>query len=168
MSERDERYTFPEPTEPPSPVREPSTSLLPAIAAGIVAAVVGGIAWGLMVKLSDYEIGIAAWGIGFLAGTAVVFATRGAKGRNLQVIAVVSALVGILLGKYLSYAFIVQDELSAVGESIGLLSGDMFSFFREDLDAVFGLFDLLWIGLAVFTAWRIPEFDEPEPAPVAP
>ena len=44
----------------------------------------------------------------------------------------------------------------------------MFSFFREDLDAVFGLFDLLWVGLAVFTAWRIPQVDEPQPAPAAP
>ena len=168
MSESDDRYAFPESTEAPSPVREPSTSLLPALAAGLVAALVGGIAWGLIVKLSDYEIGIAAWGIGFLAGTAVVFASRGAKGRNLQVIAVVSALVGILLGKYLSYAFVLQEEAESVGQSIGLFSGDMVSFFREDIDAVFSLFDLLWIGLAVFTAWRIPEVDEPEPAAVAP
>jgi len=80
------------------------------------------------------------------------------------VIAVVSALVGILLGKYLSYAFILQEEAKAAGESIGLVSGDMFSFFRDDLDVVFSLFDLLWVGLAVFTAWRIPQVDEPEPA----
>ena len=160
----DDRYTFPETTGQPSPVSEPSSSLLPAIAAGLVAAVVGGIVWGLIVKFSDYEVGIIAWGIGFIAGTAVVLATRGANGPRLQVIAVVSALLGILLGKYLSYAFVIQEEAEAFGESIGLLSGDMFSFFREDLDDVFGLFDLLWVGLAVFTAWRIPQVEEPEPA----
>ena len=154
--------------DPPSPVTEPSSSLLPAVAAGLVAAIVGGIAWGLIVKISDYEVGIVAWGIGFIVGTAIVLATRGAKGRPLQVIAVVSALLGILLGKYLSYAFIVQEDADAAGIDIGLLSGDMFSFFREDLDAVFGLFDLLWAGLAVFTAWRIPQVDEPQPAPAAP
>ena len=144
---------------------EPSPSLLPAVAAGLVAAIVGGIAWGLIVKVSDYEVGIVAWGIGFIAGTAIVLATRGAKGRPLQVIAVVSALLGILLGKYLSYAFVVQEDADAAGIDIGLFSGDMFSFFREDLDAVFGLFDLLWVGLALFTAWRIPQVDEPQPAP---
>ena len=68
-----------------------------------------------------------------------------------------------LVGKYLSYAFVVQEEAKSFGESIGLVSGDMFSFFREDLDIVFGWFDLLWAGLAVFTAWRIPQVDEPEP-----
>ena len=39
----------------------------------------------------------------------------------------------------------------------------MFRFFREDLDNVFGLFDLLWVGLAVFTAWRVPQFERAEP-----
>jgi hypothetical protein len=164
MNEHDDRYKFPEAADGPSPVREPSSSLLPAIAAGIVAALVGGILWGLIVKISEYEVGIVAWGIGFIAGTAIVLATRGAKGPPLQVIAVLSALAGILLGKYLSYAFVVQEEVESFGESIGLFSGDMFSFFREDLGSVFGLFDLLWVGLAVFTAWRIPQVDEPEPA----
>jgi hypothetical protein len=164
MSEPEDRYAFSEATDPPSPVTEPSSSLLPAIAAGLVAALVGGIVWGLIVKISDYEVGFVAWGIGFIAGTGVVLASRGAKGPRLQVIAVLSALLGILLGKYLSYAFVVQEEAKSFGESVGLFSGDMFSFFREDLDVVFSLFDLLWVGFAVFTAWRIPRVDEPEPA----
>ena len=163
MTEPDDRYAFPKGTDRPSPVTEASGSLLPAIAAGLVAAIAGGIVWGLIVKISDYEVGFVAWGIGFIAGTAVVLATRGAKGPRLQAIAVVASLLGILLGKYLSYAFVVQEQVKSFGESIGLLSGDMFSFFREDLDAVFSLFDLLWVGLAVFTAWRIPQVDEPEP-----
>jgi hypothetical protein len=167
MDDNQDRYRVEGMTEHPSPVpiTEPSSSLLPAVAAGLVAAIVGGVAWAVIVKTSDYEVGIAAWGIGFIAGTAVVLATRGAKGPRLQVIAVVCALLGILLGKYLGYALVVQEEAESFGASIGLVSSDMFSFFREDLDAVFGLFDLLWVGLAVFTAWRIPQVDEPEPGP---
>ena len=164
MDQHEDRYAFPEGGDPPSPLTEPSGSLLPAIAVGLGAAIVGGVVWGLIVKISDYEIGIIAWGIGFLAGTAVVLATRGAKSRPLQVIAVVCALVGVLLGKYLSFAFSVQDEAEALGFSIGLLSSEMFRIFRENLDDVFGLFDLLWIGLAVFTAWRVPQVELPEPA----
>ena len=163
MSDSEDRYGFPEEVNPPSPVTEPSGSLLPAVAVGLVAAIVGGLAWGLIVKISDYEVGIVAWGIGFLAGTAVVFASRGAKGPPLQVIAVVSALIGVLLGKYLSYAFVVQEEAEKAGVNLGLFSSEMFRFFREDLENVFGLFDLLWIGLAVFTAWRIPQFEPAEP-----
>jgi hypothetical protein len=164
MSEHDDRYSFPDATNPPSPVQEPSSSLLPAIAAGVVAALVGGIVWGLIAKFSEYEIGIVAWGIGWVAGTAVVFATRGAKGVPLQVIAIVSSLAGIVLGKYLGYAFDIQEQADAAGVSIGLFSSEMFDFFREDLEHVFGLFDLLWVGLAVFTAWRLTQPDAPEPA----
>lgn len=164
MSEPENRYAFSAAADPPSPLTEPSSSLLPAVAAATVAALVGGIVWGLIVKVSDYEVGFVAWGIGFIAGTAVVLATRGAKGQRLQVIAVVSALLGILLGKYLAFAFSVQDDAEAAGASIGLVSGDMFSLFRHNLDIVFSFFDLLWVGFAVFTAWRIPQVDEPEPA----
>lgn len=164
MDDHEDRYRVAGMTDapPPAPITEPSRSLLPAVAAGLVAAIVGGIAWGVIVKVSEYEVGIVAWGIGFIVGTAVVLATRGAKGPRQQVIAVACALIGILLGKYLSYALIVQEEAESFGQSIGLLSSDMFSFFREDLGDVFGLFDLLWTGLAVFTAWRIPQPDEPE------
>ena len=164
MDQQEDRYSFPEGGDPPSPVTEPSGSLFPAVAAGLVAAIVGALVWGLIVKISDYEVGIVAWGIGFVAGTAVVFATRGGKGQHLQVIAVVSALVGVLLGKYLSYAFVLQEQADAAGVSIGLFSSRMFRFFREDLENVFGLFDLLWVGLAVFTAWRVPQLETIEPA----
>jgi hypothetical protein len=165
MSEPEDRYAFSDTAGSRSPVTEPSASLLPAVAAALVAAIAGGIVWGLIVKFSDYEVGIVAWGIGFVTGSAVVAATRGAKGPSLQVIAVVAALIGILLGKYLSYAFVIQEQADAAGVSIGLVSSEMFRFFREDLDNVFGLFDLLWIGLAVVTAWRIPQVVAPEPAP---
>ena len=164
MDQHEDRYSFPEGGDPPSPVTEPSGSLFPAVAAGLVAAIVGALVWGLIVKISDYEVGIVAWGIGFVAGTAVVFATRGGKGQNLQVIAVLSALVGVLLGKYLSYAFVVQERAEEAGVSVGLFSSQMFRFFRADLDNVFSLFDLLWVGLAVFTAWRVPKLETIEPA----
>lgn len=159
----DERFDLPTPS--PIVEKQPSGSLLVAGAAGLVAAVVGGVAWGLIVKWSDYEIGIVAWGIGFLVGAAVVAATRGGKGPALQAIAVVSALVGILLGKYLGYAFAIQEQAEAAGVELGLFSADMRTFFREDLGNVFGLFDLLWVGLAVYTAWRAPQRREPELSP---
>jgi len=139
------------------------SSLLPPVAASLAAGLVGGVLWGLIVKWSSYEVGIVAWAIGFLAGTAVVTVTRGARGPRLQAIAVAGALLGILIGKYLSFAFAVQEDAESLGIGIGVLSSEMWRIFRENLREVFGLFDLLWIGLAVFTAWRIPQVEEPEP-----
>ena len=170
MDDHEDRYQVAGMSAPPAPTTapEPSESLVRAVAAGLVAAIVGGVAWALIVKASDYEVGFVAWGIGFLVGTAVVFATRGAKSRRLQIVAVALALVGILIGKYLSFALVVQEDAESIGASIGLFSGDMFELFRENLDTVFGLFDLLWVGLAVVSAWRIPQLDEPEPTPEPP
>jgi hypothetical protein len=45
-----------------------------AALAGLVAAVAGGVAWGLIVRWSGYEVGFVAWGIGFLVGSAVALA----------------------------------------------------------------------------------------------
>jgi hypothetical protein len=143
--------------------RADRSGLLLPLGAALAAGIVGGVLWGLIVKWSDYEVGIVAWAIGFMAGTAVANVARGARGQQLQVIAVAGALIGILLGKYLSFAFSVQEDAQAVGVEVGLLSSEMFRFFRENLSDVFGLFDLLWIGLAVFTAWRIPG-EEVKPA----
>jgi len=141
----------PSPPAPPSPVEvEPRGVTALALLAGLVAAIVGGIAWGLVVGWTDYEVGIAAWGVGALVGFAVAGAAGRRRGEDLQVAAVVFALLGILLGKYLAFAFVVREEF---GGAIGLLSGDMFSLFRDSLREVFGLFDLLWAGLAVVTAW---------------
>ena len=163
MSEPQDRYEFP---QAQAVVVDSAPPLPLVLAAALAAGIVGGVVWGLIVKWSDYEIGIVAWAIGFVAGTVVVTVAGRARGANLQVLAVVGALVGVLLGKYLSFAFSVQEDAKSIGVDIGLLSSEMFRFFRENLRDVFGLFDLLWIGLAVFTAWRIP--GEPPPTAVSP
>ena len=149
---------------PPAPLQPQRTPFTLPLLAGLVAAVAGGIAWGLVVKLTDYEIGIAAWGVGALVGYAVLLAAGGRKSADLQVAAVVCALAGILLGKYLAFAFVVQEGF---GGRIAILSGDMLSLFRDALGDVFGLFDLIWIGLAVATAWLTLRPDEEDAAAAA-
>jgi hypothetical protein len=139
---------------------EPYTSavLPPALLAGLVAAVAGGVGWTIQVALTDYEVGLVAWAVGGLAGFAVALAAAGRRGLPLQVIAVASALLGILLGKYGTFAYGVRE---AVADNIGsdfvpaYWDLDLIELFFENLDESFGLFDVLFIGLAVFTAWRM-------------
>ena len=146
--------------------RSADAALLPALAAGLVAAVVGGVVWGLIVKWTDYEVGFAAWVIGFLVGQAVATVTR-ARGLVLQVVAVLCALLGILIGKYLSFVWVLQnaaeDEFGE-GVDIPVFSMDTFDLFRDNLDTIFGWIDLLWVGLAVVSAWRALQPEGPEPA----
>jgi hypothetical protein len=136
--------------------RYTGSALGPGIAGGLVAAIVGGFLWGLIVILTEYEIGIAAWGIGFLAGFGVVRFAGGAKGTPLQVVAVISSLLGIVIGKYISYAYFFKQ---AVGDrfnvDISYFDSEIFRAFRENLGDIFGGFDLIWAGFAIATAWRI-------------
>lgn len=173
MSEHEPIPSTPPPPPTPDPAASPPRSggsgLALAIAAGLGAGIVGGIVWGLVVKWSDYEVGILAWAIGFAAGTAVLVATSHRKGTDLQAIAIGGALLGILVGKYLGFAFAVQEEAKRLGIDIGLLSRDMVDIFRDSLGDVFGGFDLLWVGLAVVSAWRLLRPDPPaDPLPQPP
>ena len=134
---------------PPETQPEPEQKVGIALLAGGVAAVLGGIGWGLIVKWTDYEVGILALGIGVLTAFAVNRSTGGRRGPKLQAVAVGTALLGILIGKYLSFAFVTQQFLPG----IGLLSGEMLRLFRAGLRDIFGLYDLLWVGLAAAAAW---------------
>jgi len=145
-----------------------SSALVAAVFGGLLAALVGGAIWALIAVKTDYEIGFAAWGIGALAGFAVVFFARGRKGLPLQVIAVATSLLGILLGKYGAYWWELK---SAVEEQLGkeaaaqfsLFSSEVMRFFKQDFRAVFGGYDLLWVAFAVFSAWKIPRPARIEP-----
>ena len=136
-------------------------SLVPAVLAGLLVAVVGGAVWALIVVKSGYEIGFAAVGIGILAGYAVVFATRGRRGVPLQVTAALASGLGVALGKYFTYVWEVKN---AVREAFGAEAADRVSvfdsqavrFFFEDADQIFSFYDALWFAFAVYAAWRIP------------
>ncbi len=140
---------------PPEPLPEPRAEqkLGAALLAGLCAAILGGIAWGLVAKWTSYETGVLALGVGLLTAFAVYRAAGGRRGTELQVIAVATALLGILIGKYLTFAFVTQEVERGFGAHIGLFSGEMLGLFRDGLHDSFGRFDLLWIGLAAATAW---------------
>lgn len=136
-------------------------ALVPAALAGLLAAVVGGAVWAVVVVKTGYEIGFAAVGIGILAGYSVVFATRGRRGVPLQVTAVLASALGVALGKYFTY---VWDVKKAVEDAFGAEAADEVSvfdsqsvrFFFEDADKLFSFDDALWFAFAIYAAWRIP------------
>jgi signal peptidase I len=159
---RDDSWRAPEP-EPPAPVEEPAR-LGPAILACLVAAFAGAVAWGLVARWTGYEVAILAWGIGLVCGT-VAGAVGGRRGdARLFAVAAVTSLLGILAGKYLEFALLAQE---AQGDAApGLFSGEMRGAFRDSLDVVFSLYDLLWIGLALVSAWWVLRPQSPKAAPV--
>lgn len=135
-------------------------SIAVALLAAGVASIVGGLLWGLIVRVTDYEIGYMATGIGLLSGLAIVwFSDR--RGTPLQIIAVVSALVGIGIGKYLGFFAALKDFLAleygeTAVQSLTVFSPEAIQVFFMASGDLFSPYDLLWIILAVIAAWRIP------------
>jgi hypothetical protein len=81
------------------------------------------------------------------AGTAV--STRGHRARARR----------IILGKYLAFVWVGQDELGIAGLSLPVFSSDTVRLFWDLRSDVWSGWDLLWAGLAVVTAYRIPQHE---------
>jgi hypothetical protein len=138
-------------------------TLIPAVVGGGLAAVVGGAVWGLTVNLTGYEIGYVAWAIGLVAGFGVLLFARGRKGPALQIIAVLSSVLGILIGKYFTFFHVMKETVTndygaEVASKISMFSGKLIALFGSYLVAMSSPFDFLWVILAVGTAWSIPKW----------
>lgn len=79
-----------------------------------------------------------------------VFTTLGVL-VGLPIMSIALALGAVYLGKYLSFAFIVQDEFSGAPS---IASAEMRELFSEAGDAVWGGYDILWFVLAAVAAVR--------------
>ena len=137
-------------------------AILPAILGGIIAALIGGAAWALITISTGYELGFIAWAIGLLSGYAVLLFSQGRRGTFLQLTAVVSSILGIAAGKYATFYYYskksVEEQLGAeaAGE-LSVLSGELVNLFVEQQSAALGIYDIVFVVLAVITAWRIPK-----------
>lgn len=103
-----------------------------------------------MIVRTEHEYGIVAWAIGGLTGYAVFLASGRQVGTPHKVVAVIAGLLGILLGKYSALGYFYNEDLS------GLFEAEVFSYFVENFTAFFGFADLIFILLAVATAWELP------------
>ncbi len=87
-----------------------------AIALGAGGALVGAFLWALVVKITGYEIGWIAIGVGFLTGLG--FTLSGASLNNFTgVIAAVLAVVGIFAGKYIAVTWILNENTTITVEN---------------------------------------------------
>ena len=145
----------------PSPYQQPSDlySTAPqdtgnlglAVAAGLVAALVGAVLWAMLVGATHLKIGYAAVGVGFLVGWAMRSAGKG----HLPVfgyIGAVLALLGCVLGDLLTDCDLAASQMGVpVYEVIKHLTPSVaFAALQEG----FGVLDVLFYVLAAMAAYR--------------
>lgn len=142
--------------------RVTSGSMLSGTIGGVLAAVVAGALWAIIVRLTDYEIGFMAWGLGLAVGVGVALFARGRRGRGLQIVAVLASVFGIVVAKYFIFVYLLQQTvLKQYGPEsaarVAYFSTKVIQLFFSSLTAMVSPYDALWVLLAVVTAWKIPQ-----------
>jgi hypothetical protein len=132
-----------------------------AAVAGAIAALAGGVAWTGIVVATNYEVGYVATGIGLLAGFAVHLTTRKQQAllseRDwvcLQIVAVASAIGGLVVEKYLIF------DLQHGGFSPDVSQYKMLGYFVRMLPETVTPVDGIWAALAVYAAWKITKLSQ--------
>jgi hypothetical protein len=127
-------------------------SLLMGLIGGVIAMLVGAIAWGAITYFTEYQIGWMAIGVGFLVGIAVRFFGRG-KSMVFGISSASLALIGCILGNFLFYAGAIARE-----ESVAFL--EVLFFFLFNPAALIQLFvlafdfmDILFYVLALYAGF---------------
>ena len=113
-----------------------SQSLLPAMLAGLGAALIGGIGWTVITAMTGYEVGYAAWALGGLVGFGMARTTV-RRDTAAAASAATLAIVGLLIARVLIGEFVLggsaldevlaDDELMAQAVTLDLQFNDGFS-----------------------------------------
>lgn len=128
-----------------------------ALAAGGLGALVAAGIWAAIVVFTEYEVGIVAVLVGWLAGFGVKLGAGKARGKALQVSAASLAVFGLLVAKYFIFAhFFAEGVLEEEGIALGPFDPVILEVFPVALPSMLSAFDLLWVFLALTTAWKLP------------
>ncbi len=121
------------------------------ILGGAVGALVGAIAWAGIVAITNYQIGLVAIAIGFLAGYGVRLLGKGFD-KSFGIAGAVLALLGVAFGNLLSVVILIADAQSIpYFDVLGQLDGAMIA---DIMTSTFSVMDLLFYGIAIYEGYR--------------
>ena len=126
------------------------------IGAGVVAALAGALAWGVVAVVVGKVPAWFAIGLGALVGYAMQLFGRGLT-TKYSIAAAGLAVVGCLAG-YVAAAIIYESKSSAdtIGDILAKLHlADIVGFFVREL----GFLDVFFLGMAAATAWYFAQRD---------
>jgi hypothetical protein len=129
--------------------------------AGLLVAVVCAVVWAAIVHTSGYAIGIVASFIGVGVGKAVFLGSGKRRGTPYQIVAAVLSALGVLGGKLMLipfevYDLLIEKHLDSSTLHIVRVSARVLAHLNANrLSEIFGGFDLLWAGIAIYAGWRI-------------
>ena len=114
-----------------------------------------------MAVAADQEFRIVALLIALGCSATIMFCSLGGRGRPFQLLACAATLIGILIGKsgvawHLTRLTREAEGVAVDPDSWTNLPELLAEVFARHLPQTFSVSDLLWILLALITAWKIP------------
>ncbi|MER7494803.1 hypothetical protein ABT033_19615 [Streptomyces pharetrae] len=133
---------------PPAPVAPPRGNVVLGVVAAVVVALLTAGVYGAIVGATEYEIGYAAVGVGFLVG----FATGRIGGSNpvLPVISAVLSLGAVYLGQLIGIA-VLGAELAGI--SFTEMFIDHFDLITEGWKETADAMTFLFLAIGAFVAF---------------
>lgn len=130
------------------------------IIAGLIAGAAGAAAWAAIAFYANLEIGYLAWGIGAFVGYVIATVGR-SPSPTAGVVAVLITIASICAGKYVMVEMDIKQQLADIVAEDGQAAVD--SIPDEEIAQArnaqfmgsFGGMDLLFFGLAIFSAWGL-------------
>jgi hypothetical protein len=132
-------------------------NILVAGVCGLAGALVGAAAWSGVAIATDLEVGYVAVLVGFLAGLGVKLGAGKQRGPLLQYLAAGLSVVGLVAAKYMLFAHAVVVVGHERGIELSYFDTRFLSVFPEALGQMLGVFDVLFLVLALGAAYRVPK-----------
>lgn len=127
-------------------------SLGGAIIGGFLGMTLGALLWAIITYVTEYQVGLVAIGVGFLAGLGVRILGKGFD-TVFGIIGALMALFGVILGNYLTILLVVMAEFGLTAAEVISLGLD-FPLIIEAMIETFNLMDLLFYGFAIYAGYR--------------
>ena len=127
-----------------------------AVVGGLGGAVVGILCWWGFTVATSISFGLVAIVIGFTVGKGIVMMTGGKRHLNLQIMAVVISALSFFYASYLVNRTFIQRAYLEQGEELVLPLLPAPGMLVEVVGLNFGMFDMVFLGIVLFQAWKMP------------
>jgi hypothetical protein len=123
---------------------------------GLLGGAVGVLAWWGFTVLTEIEFGLVAVVIGFAVGKGVTLFAGEKRSQGLQVMSILLAGLSFFYASYLVNRSFLMQAFLAEGEAVVLPLLPSPQLLYNVVSIQFGLFEVLFLGFALWEAWKIP------------
>jgi hypothetical protein len=129
-----------------------------ALAGGLVGAAAGILAWWGFTVVTNVAFGLVAVVIGVAVGKGIVMLSGGKRHLHLQIMSVGLSVGSFFYASYLVNRSFILGAMAEQGEGLSFVLPLLpsLALFVEVVKAGFGLMDLVFLGIVVYEAWKIP------------